>query len=87
MVRAKFYVEEIRRMRTSVPKLDGEKTNWVSGEVQTIILRPVSGGSEENKKFWVASPSGRIELGCANLEAAQLFELGKQYYIDFTEAD
>lgn len=36
--------------------------------------------------FWNASPSGSLELGCINLVAADRFELGKEYYLDFTPA-
>lgn len=52
-----------------------------------IVLSPVTGGSEENKKFFKWTPSGRIELGVVNAEAAALFEPGKEYYIDFTPAE
>lgn len=84
MVKAKFVVTEVRRINSSVPK-DGK---WIQGEVQTIIMRPVSGNKdEETTKFWEASPSGLLELGCANLEAAKFFELNKEYYINFTVAN
>ena len=46
--------------------------------------RPVTGTKDvETTKFWEASPSGKLELGCANLEAAKFFELSKEYYLDF----
>lgn len=75
MVRGKFKVTEIRR------------NMWSSGEVTTIKLCPVSGGSEENKRFWAASPSGSIELGCCNAVAVAQFELDGEYYVDFTRAE
>ena len=40
----------------------------------------------ENTNFWKASPSGKLELGCINLEAANAFELGKEYYLEFSPA-
>lgn len=74
-VRAKFKCESIERSR------------WQDGkEVHTVKLSPVYGGSEENKKFYAASPCGKIELGTLNPEAAAAFELGKSYYVDFTPA-
>ncbi len=42
--------------------------------------------NHENTKFWQASPSGQIQIGCANLAAAEAFELGREYYVDFTPA-
>ncbi len=76
-VRAKFTVNSITRSK------------WGEQEVQTIKLSPVYGNGDpehENTKFWQASPSGSIELGTVNEAAARQFELGKEYYIDFTPA-
>jgi|SoiMethySBSTD1v2_1073268.scaffolds.fasta_scaffold312808_2 hypothetical protein len=74
-VRAKFRVDSITRRK-----------GYNSGETQDIKLFPVHSGSEENKSFYAATPSGEITIGCANPDAAKLFELGKEYYIDFTPA-
>lgn len=76
MVRAKFKVTSITRSQ-----------GWGSvKEIQTIKLSPVCDGSEENKKFYAASPSGAIELGTVNAEAAAEFDLGAEFYVDFTPA-
>ncbi len=67
MVRAKFKVDEVRRHLTMLP-VEGEKDRYVRGEVRTVIMSPVYGGGDpghENTKFWRATPSGRLELGCA----------------------
>lgn len=90
MVRAKFKVDKIERILGTVPKVgeDGKST-WVPGEVRSVILSPVYGNGDpahENTKFWQASPSGQIVIGCANLQAAEAFELGAEYYVDFTPA-
>jgi hypothetical protein len=77
-VRAKFIVNSITRTK----HWDANK-----GEVQTIKLMPVTSGSDENKSFYAATPSGTIELGTVNEEAAKQFELGKAYYVDFTPAE
>jgi hypothetical protein len=74
-VRAKFRVGGIRRF------IMGGK------EVQSVELHPVTGGTDENKTFFAATPSGKIELGCVNLEAASQFELEKEYYVDFCPAE
>ena len=41
-------------------------------------------GSEENKKFYAATPSGSIELGQFGEE---VFEPGKTYFVDFSEEE
>ncbi len=52
-----------------------------------IKMIPVYSASEENKKFFEATPSGMIELGVVNPEAAKQFEQGKEYYIDISPAE
>jgi len=80
-VRAKFWVSRI------------EKSIWAYApnqkEMTTLVLQPVtsSEAGTENKKFWDATPSGEIKLGTVNPEAAQEFELGQEYYIDFTKVE
>lgn len=76
-VRAKFKVDSITRTK-----------HWdaAKGEVQTIRLSPVTSGSEENKAFYAATPSGSIDLATLNEGAGKQFELGQEYYVDFTPA-
>lgn len=90
-VRAKFKVTSITRTEGCKPvvKEDG-KTEYVPSEIRSVRLVPVYGNGDpnhENTKFWSASPSGSIEIGCANLEAAAVFELGQEFYVDFTAAE
>lgn len=89
-VRAKFKCQRIERIQGSVPVVgeDGKFT-YAQGEVRTVHLDPVYGNGDpnhENTKFWQASPSGSIMIGCANLKAAEAFELGAEYYVDFSKA-
>ncbi len=51
-----------------------------------FIFMPVAGGSDENKEFWKYTPSGEIKINLSN-EANTRFEVGKSYYVDFTEAN
>lgn len=51
-----------------------------------IILQAVYGDTEENKKFWEFTPTGRLELTTINKAAADQLEQGKEYYIDITSA-
>ena len=67
---------------------------WVDGKVvgreekRTLNFTPVYGtGSEENKAYWDATPSGSLQLGVVNQEAWRQFELGKSYYLDFNAAE
>jgi hypothetical protein len=50
----------------------------------TASLQPVTGGTDENKSFFEATPQGSIELGAFLPDA---FEPGKEYYVDFTPAE
>lgn len=55
-----------------------------------IVLQPIHGtygDSEENKQFFAATPGGKIELSVVNTTAAEQFEVGKAYYVDFTPAE
>lgn len=77
-VRAKFKVQSITT-----------SAHWQSdkGHIGTVKLVPVMGGSEENKRFYEASPSGQIELGTINQAALEQFVIGKEFYVDFTLAE
>ena len=58
-----------------------------SGDVGTEVeLSAVYEGSDENKKYFRYTPNGKIVLGILNAEAAEMFEPGKEYYVDFTLA-
>ena len=97
-VRAKFKVDSITRSQSSRVVVDdfGKPVRDSRGfdqyepcEIRTVALSPVYGSGDpnhENTKFWLASPSGSIQLGCVNLAAAEAFELGGEYYVDFTPA-
>jgi len=81
-VRAKFKVNKIERTEYSRSTEGG---NLQFFELQTIVMNPIYSNEKEseNRKFWESSPTGEIRLGTINKSAADYFELGKEYYIDF----
>lgn len=72
MVRAKFRVNAVQHN---------------SSVSETVYLHPVYSGSEENKGFWEATPTGNIMMTINNPEAIGFFQNGKEYYIDFRPTD
>ena len=44
-------------------------------------------GYDEYESIKLSSPSGNIELGVVVEDIAKFFELGKEYYIDFSKAE
>lgn len=74
-VRAKFVCNSVTKSK----HWDGS-----SRFLYTAHLNPVTSGTDENKKFFAATPSGHIELGAFLPEA---FEPGKSYYVDFIEIE
>jgi hypothetical protein len=80
-VRAKFYCA------AKVQRANQPYNNQPNPIYETFEFFPVQGNNEENKKFFSASPSGKLEIGVMNPEAAKQFEVGKSYYLDFTPAE
>lgn len=75
-VRAKFTVTEKAQRKS------------YNGEVTTTVkMSPVTSGSDENKEFYHYTPNGNIDLGTINPQVVDSFDLGKEYYVDFTPAD
>jgi hypothetical protein len=54
----------------------------------SVSMSPVVSGSEENKSFNDHTPGGSLYLHIASEKPAQeLFEAGKEYYLDITKAE
>jgi hypothetical protein len=53
----------------------------------TVILTPVTSGSEENKEFWQYTPSGKVEMTIKNEAALKYFAAGEEYYLTFEKAE
>lgn len=71
-VRAKFKVVDVQPINE----------NDMGGHVQ---LSPVIGGSEENDEFYRYTPGGSISLSTINEKALAEFNVGDEFYIDFTK--
>jgi S-adenosylmethionine hydrolase len=52
---------------------------------ERVKLAPVYGDSDENKKFWKATPTGAIDLSIDNGDAHNQFQICREYYVDFTD--
>lgn len=75
--RAKFTVVSITRQQ-----------GWAGHkEIQTVRLQPVTGNSEENKRFYAATPGGAIELSAIPEAVGAEFDIGDEFYVDFTKAN
>lgn len=93
-VRAKFKVQRYestlseRTTKETQGRPVGEQVRQIV-EMRTIVLSPVydPNPGSENHEFWQYTPSGEIKLGTINPEAWQQFEIGKEYYVDFSPAD
>lgn len=86
MVNLKFKVTEIH-CSLGARYIEAERgRELVPCEVRTIRLQPVAGNRAENERFWPGSPRGQIEITCVNAEAVEVFELGKNFRVEFTPA-
>lgn len=74
MVRAKF-------------KVTGKERIQEGDDGMTIQLHPVYTGSLENQEFYKWTPGGNISMSTVNAKAAEYFVVGREYYVDFTEAN
>lgn len=55
---------------------------------KTANLNAVCSTSDENKDFTRFTPNGSLEISIMNdAPASSFFELGKEYYLDFTLAE
>lgn len=69
MVRAKFKCVEVNIKEWSTE----------------YVFAPVVGGSPENDAFFKTTPAGKISVSIKTGETGAKFELGRFYYVDFSE--
>lgn len=51
-----------------------------------VVFSPVTGGSEENDKFYNSTPYGDLTFGNVSKEVSEQFSIGQEYYIDVIDA-
>ena len=86
-IRAKFQVDEITRTASS--KYNNETRKSDPCELHTLKMSPVRPGDEdsENKAFWDATPSGKLELMMVNPETVAGINPGDEFYVELTPCD
>lgn len=52
----------------------------------TAVFEPTPGGSEENRRFYTASPAGQLSLTVDNPNVHGFFEKGEHYYLTISKA-
>lgn len=52
-----------------------------------LIFSAVTGDTELAEKFFKYTPYGTIMMGTINEHAAEQFEVGRSYFVDFTPAE
>lgn len=69
-------------MRAKFKLIEKTETEY-GGKVK---LTPVTGNSVENEEFFKWTPYGEISVGTINPAVLAKMSVGKDYYVDFTEA-
>src|SRR5687768_17112518 len=66
------------RAKVRCEALDGNAVQF------TTVYEPDASKDTENARFTKATPWGEIKLGIDNPAALEQFQVGKEYYVDFT---
>lgn len=62
-----------------------KRTGWADIPfIHDAKFQAVTEGSEDNKKFFAATPSGNLHVGTVR---EGTFEAGKEYYLDITPVE
>lgn len=79
--------QAVIRCKVQVASVTRNMDNQAEVESELVTLYPVTSGSEENKAWSKATPSGRIELLVTNGDAHGLIVRGRSFYLDFIPAE
>jgi hypothetical protein len=77
----------MRRIKEGMIIMVRAKFRCVNIDGNNAQFDVVIDGSEENKKFFKYTPGGHINILVDNENAKKQFEVGKEYYVDFTPAE
>jgi hypothetical protein len=69
---------------TSVTKIEAWSDRDKHPFLYSYKMQVVTSGSEENKKFFASTPSGELAVSAVGDD---LFQVGKEYFIDITPAE
>ncbi len=75
MVRGKFCVQSIKRF------------SYSQTAAEVTLSAVYDDGTEENRRYAKATPSGDIRMVIDNPPALEAFALGKTFYVDFTPVE
>lgn len=64
----------------------GNKIPYMQHSISLSFVYSKEIGSE-NRKFWEATPQGSLKMDIVNETALAFFEVGKEYYVDFTATE
>lgn len=64
--------------------LTEKRNSWSKTAVTYVFAAVCNDGTPENERYHRYTPSGSVEITVDNPNV--VFELGKSYYVDFTEA-
>lgn len=81
VIRVKFIVTEVAK-RTGSRK---EADRRIPFELATVTMIPVSDVGEDEQVVGGVNSSGPITLGITNPAAWNAFEVGEEYYLEFTK--
>jgi hypothetical protein len=79
--RCKFQCSGVTKRKTST--FNSETQKYEPGFGYDAEFFAVTGDSEENKKFFASTPSGSLKVSTYRDD---VFEAGKSYYLDISEA-
>jgi hypothetical protein len=77
----------VRAKMRCVEKVQRTQAYGVAKPVETegVILQAVTGPGNEEWSQW--TPAGKVEMSITNPNAINQFEVGKDYFVDFSPAD
>lgn len=62
-------------------------TQYTGGGRQFALSAVTDDGTPENERYNTATPSGTLSITITNPAVVDFLEVGKAYYLDFTQAD